>query len=62
MGQGEYRAKAVFASANNNVHLMRALAGRTVVSGAPGRLNDLGVDWYTRDQDLTDLVYESKWG
>ncbi|MED5265151.1 MAG: hypothetical protein VYA88_03300 [Actinomycetota bacterium] len=47
--------KAVFASANNNVHPIRALAGRTVVSGAPGRLNDLGVDWYTRDQDLRTL-------
>ena len=34
---------------------MRALAGRTVVSGFPGRLNDLGVDWYTRDQDLRNL-------
>ena len=34
---------------------MRALAGRTVVSGSPGRLNDLGVDWYTRDQDLRNL-------
>tara|TARA_Y100000739_G_scaffold205868_1_gene193385 strand:- start:289 stop:1074 length:786 start_codon:yes stop_codon:yes gene_type:complete len=46
---------AVFASANTNVHPVRALAGRTVVSGSPGRLNDLGFDWYTRDQDLRNL-------
>jgi len=46
---------AVFASANTNVHPLRALAGRTVVSGSPGRLNDLGVDWYTREQDLRSL-------
>ena len=46
---------AVFASANTNVHPVRALAGRTVVSGSPGRLNDLGVDWYTRDKDLKNL-------
>ena len=46
---------AVFASANTNTHPVRALAGRTVVSGSPGRLNDLGVDWFTRDQDLKNL-------
>ncbi len=52
------RKDAVFASANTNVHPIRALTGRTVVSGSPGRLNDLGVDWYTRDQDLRYL-YEN---
>ncbi len=46
---------AVFASANNNVHPVRAIAGRTVVSGAAGRLNDLGVDWLQRDADLRTL-------
>ncbi|MGI9622913.1 MAG: hypothetical protein ACR2PK_08770 [Acidimicrobiales bacterium] len=44
--------RAVFASANNNVHPVRAIAGRSVVSGSAGRLNDLGVDWVERDQDL----------
>jgi hypothetical protein len=46
---------AVFASANTNTHPVRTLAGRTVISGSPGRLNDLGIDWYTRDQDLKNL-------
>ncbi|MBG01055.1 MAG: hypothetical protein CL470_02150 [Acidimicrobiaceae bacterium] len=50
---------AIFASANTNVHPVRALAGRSVVSGFPGRLNDLGVNWYARDQDLRTL-YEDK--
>ena len=43
---------AVFAAANNSAHSVRVIAGRTVVSGFPGRLNDLGVDWVERDQDL----------
>lgn len=47
---------AVFASANNNVHPVRAIAGRTVVSGSAGRLNDLGVDWAGRLEDLR-IVY-----
>ena len=49
------KTDAVFASANTNVHPIRALAGRTVVSGSPGRLNDLGVDWSTREKDLRNL-------
>lgn len=47
--------KAVFATANSNVHPVRALAGRTVVSGAAGRLNDLGVNWLEREQDLRTI-------
>ncbi|MFV2040097.1 MAG: hypothetical protein ACC660_07630, partial [Acidimicrobiales bacterium] len=47
---------AVFAAANSNVHSVRAIAGRTVVSGAPGRLNDLGVNWLEREQDLR-IIY-----
>ena len=50
---------AVFASANTNVHPVRALAGRTVVSGSPGRINDLGVDWLAREQDLKNLYKNS---
>ena len=46
---------AVFASANTFMHPVRVVAGRTVVSGAAGRLNDLGVDWQTRDADLRVL-------
>ncbi len=54
---GEYardrlEADAVFAVANNNVHPIRAIAGRTVVSGSTGRLSDLGVDWDVRAEDL----------
>ncbi len=44
--------RAVFATANSNVHPVRAIAGRTVVSGAAGRLSDLGVNWSEREQDL----------
>ena len=46
---------ATFASANTNTHPVRVLTGRSVVSGSPGRLNDLGVDWYSRDQDLRSI-------
>ncbi len=51
---------AVFATAANNVHPIRAIAGRTVVAGSAGRLRDLGVDWYPRVLDLQTLygVYE----
>lgn len=54
---GEYvrdrlETDAVFAVANNNVHPVRSIAGRTVVSGSAGRLSDLGVDWFTRENDL----------
>jgi hypothetical protein len=45
-------ARAVFATANGNTHPVRVIAGRRVVSGSTGRLNDLGIDWVTRDQDL----------
>jgi len=48
---------AIFASANTNTHPVRVIAGRSVISGAPGRLNDLGKDWYGRDQDLRK-IYE----
>ncbi len=47
---------SVFASANTNTHPVRVIAGRTVISGFPGRLNDLGVNWYERDTDLK-LIY-----
>ena len=46
---------AVFAVANNNVHSVRSIAGRTVVSGSAGRLSDLGVDWVTRQDDLRTI-------
>ncbi|HJM28377.1 MAG TPA: hypothetical protein QF431_04620 [Acidimicrobiales bacterium] len=48
---------AIFASANTNTHPVRVLTGRKVISGSPGRLNDLGKDWYGRDQDLRK-IYE----
>ena len=46
---------AVFAVANNNVHPVRAIAGRTVVSGSAGRLSDLGIDWVEREEDLRTI-------
>ncbi len=46
---------AVFAAANNNVHPVRAIAGRTVVSGSAGRLSDLGVNWAERQEDLRTI-------
>jgi hypothetical protein len=51
---------SVFAGAETSAHPVRALAGRAVVSGFPGRLRDLGVDWFSRVQDLRTLygVYE----
>lgn len=47
---------AVLATANSNVHPVRALAGRTVVAGSDGRLNDLGVEWVPR-VDALRTVY-----
>lgn len=47
--------RAVFATANGNVHSVRSIAGRTVVSGSTGRLRDLGVNWFERDQDLRTI-------
>lgn len=46
---------AVFAVANNNVHPVRAIAGRSVLSGSAGRLSDLGVDWAERESALRTL-------
>ncbi|MBT94426.1 MAG: hypothetical protein CL431_00445 [Acidimicrobiaceae bacterium] len=47
--------EATFATANTNTHPVRVLTGRSVISGSPGRLNDLGVDWNSRDQDLRSI-------
>ena len=49
------KSSSVFASANTNTHPIRVLTGRSVISGFPGRLNDLGKDWYSRDQDLRKI-------
>lgn len=46
---------AVFATANDHVHPIRVVAGRTVVSGSAARLQDLGVDAAERDADLRAL-------
>lgn len=46
---------AVFATAGHHVHPVRTIAARTVVMGSKGRLNDLGVDWVSRDDDLRVL-------
>lgn len=47
--------ESTFAAANTNTHPVRVLTGRSVISGSPGRLNDLGVDWSSRDQDLRTI-------